>query len=567
MWVQDSTDNKYHLVDNLPQIKKPGAHVRMLDTDRGFALKGKYNHLFGLGHFTATTSEDTPVYDYESLVATVAIDTDLRLEQEVSFTPEGEVERVMVIECHDAEYWYIVPGTIVRGEDGEFTRTTSLEIVRDDSAKVKALASLAAAWYGVYRAAVRLDLQRIGFFAPIGGIVEEITSAWHKEPVNTVLTSRTWDFQRQSTTIETGYADLDVKAMMDIPGMSDFRSVGRAFNRLQGWVAGLAQKMGNLPTRLTVGGGEEDTSAVVTVDFWVDLFDRADADSLGDYWTYSGKDDGTGTSPFVVRSGNAYGSEGGTSYYYQSASSYTQINTTSSDMTIRTGLGAINSADGSHSSWGAVPDERKALYASKLSNQAYTVKITFRLPPVSITDTNTAALNSRVVRAGSFFACAAVRYTNLLMDSSQQLNVLSSCFYSPDFTTTVDGFTYYYGEESYYIDGFTTDYPEISTASVSVVAKSAAILTGESVFTGNRVSFVSGGALPNSVSTYTKASNNLIKTAALPDVEYELEGSNSLEVHVDGGEVTVTINGVEVFSMEQSHAIEGTSGGANFKLQ
>jgi len=53
--------------------------------------------------------------------------------------------------------------------------------------------------------------------------------------------------------------------MLDIPGMSDFRSVGRAFNRLQGWVSNLSQQMSTIPTRMTVDVGASGGAALVSI--------------------------------------------------------------------------------------------------------------------------------------------------------------------------------------------------------------------------------------------------------------------------------------------------------------
>ncbi len=306
----------YYLVDKLPAIKRPGAHVRTLDSDKGFAIKSKINHLFGLNHFhfDSGNTGTEPVYDYKTLMATVAMETDTRNQVVVLVGSETEIERTLVVDVHDAELWQIVPGTVTGVNEGELVRATDTVTVRDDTDKLEAIAALAKAWYSDYRAAVSIEVKKVCFLSGIGSIITEIESAWQREPVNTVVTSRHWDFRQGTTTIETGYMDLDVRAMLDIPGMSDFRAVGRAFNRQQKEIGDLKARVGTLPARLTTPSGQESTQAVTpTVDFIVDMFDRADSDGIGDYWT--------NTNKFAIRNGKAYenGSDSYQSFSYAHA--------------------------------------------------------------------------------------------------------------------------------------------------------------------------------------------------------------------------------------------------------
>jgi len=310
VFVQDGSN--YAMVDRLPAAGRPGAHVRMIDSDRGFCLKPSVNHIFGSGSYTyeELSDNDEPQYNYNTLVATVAIETDYKIKEVVTNSGGPEIERTLVLDVHDAEYWYIVPGTVTGVENGELVRDVSGTTVRDDRDKLGAVAALARAWYGESRAAVSLTVKKLANIVTLGSIITEVSSSWHREAINTVATSRRRDYINATTTIDTGYSDLDVTAMLDIPGMSDFRSVGRAFNRQKKEIDELKARVGQLPSRMvTPSMTESGEASDATVDFIVDLFDRADADSLGTYW----EGDVDYGSVFSIRNGYAVsnGSGGG----------------------------------------------------------------------------------------------------------------------------------------------------------------------------------------------------------------------------------------------------------------
>ena len=258
-----TSEEKIYMVDKLSAVKKPGAHTRIMDTGKGFSLKGKINHLFGLNHFSGT-SETDPQYDYTTLAATLAVESDARIKEVVELGGETEIPRTLVIPVYDAEYWHIARGTAKSLENGTIVYATQDITVRDDRDKLKKIAALARAWYSVYRSAVRVTVRFIGMLAPLGGVISDISGSWHKEPVNTVVTSRTWDFTSGTTTIETGYTDLDIRAMLDVPGMSDFRAVGRAFNRHQSEIGELKQRVGSLPSRISETEGSIPVKMQIT---------------------------------------------------------------------------------------------------------------------------------------------------------------------------------------------------------------------------------------------------------------------------------------------------------------
>jgi hypothetical protein len=263
--------------------------VRMMDEKPGIVLRAGINHALGLNHFdpTANGSDTKPVVDYETLLATVSIETDTRPSVDVMLNADTDNARVLVLTVHDAEFWYVTPDTVRGVENGQLQRETG-GAVRDDTDKLRYLAALATGWYGQKRSSITLTTRNLPSNLSLGSLVTSAASSWHKENIGTVLSSIDYDFVGRTTTIRTGYAELDLQAMLDIPGMSDFRSVGRAFNRQQAQLRQITDRLANMPVRYAMSGSSgEGTDEIAAVDFIVDNFDRGDANGLGSYWQNS----------------------------------------------------------------------------------------------------------------------------------------------------------------------------------------------------------------------------------------------------------------------------------------
>jgi len=210
--------------------------VRMLTREFGLTVKPLINHVLGLNHFdpTAGGTGDTgtaPQLDYQQLIATVATHTDQRF-QVVAQRPEAEQHetvRTLVLDVPDAHYWYIMPGTVTGVADEALVHHTGECELRNDVARLRAVAATAMAYYGQRRAAIRLSVQGLWNGLPLGGYVKDVSSSWHLEPVGAVVTSKLFTNSEPPTTvIETSFAELDARGTVsDIPGHSDVRAVGR----------------------------------------------------------------------------------------------------------------------------------------------------------------------------------------------------------------------------------------------------------------------------------------------------------------------------------------------------
>lgn len=258
VYVSHPKDGRYYEVHNLGGADSPNASYRMLDHRPGFQLRAKLPHVFGNGSFNPDTDGVTgtpPAYDYATLVATLGIETDIRPRVVVDLGRQMETARTLVIEVYDAEFWWIAPGTVTGlSEAGELVQSLG-EVARDDTGKLRAIAAMARAWYSGQRSVIRWTEHQLLSGFPLGAMIRSASSSWHMEPVNTVVTSVVYDCQATSTTIQTGWGELDFAVVLDVPGMSDFRSVGRAFNRQQTEIESLERRVGNLPIRTPTDSG------------------------------------------------------------------------------------------------------------------------------------------------------------------------------------------------------------------------------------------------------------------------------------------------------------------------
>jgi hypothetical protein len=295
-------DEQYYQVDKLDLVSREPAALRMLDNELGIELHSQHNHVFGLGSFNgvSTVSAD---WDYAELLATVAVETDVRPTVVIQIGGETDVDRTLVLTLWDADYWYVAPNTVLGVDNGALFYHPG-GAVRDETEKLRSIAALAAAWYGKYRGVMRLTLSDVRTDWMPGAMIDSVSSAWQWLPVSSIISSVTWDLRAGKTTINTGFSELDFVTLLDVPGMSDFRSVGRAFNRQQAEIKQLRQHMGSLPVRDVVGGSSVAQSGdnAINADFFVDCFDRADAGNLGVMWS--------GSEAFAIIGGRCYSNSG-----------------------------------------------------------------------------------------------------------------------------------------------------------------------------------------------------------------------------------------------------------------
>lgn len=286
---------EYFRADQPGDPELPACQVRMLDDGLGFEIKpqGDLNHLIAKGSFDAggqAVAVKDPVADYRTMLATVCVATDERLR--VVYTCQNfaaiESPRTMVLRVQDAELWYILGDTVFDvSTAGLLTVQNGNALLRDDGDKVRAVAALAAAWYGQDRAQVELTIQGAEPLLPLGSYLRTVSNSYRRIPVGTVVTENAFDFTTNKTRVRTGYWPLDVKATaLNIPGLSDSRALGRTIAKHERRLRGLEQHTATFPARWAAGaptpvGTADDPLVMLPADVSLetaqtDTWDRTD---------------------------------------------------------------------------------------------------------------------------------------------------------------------------------------------------------------------------------------------------------------------------------------------------
>ncbi|HUX17467.1 MAG TPA: hypothetical protein VMW52_13405 [Phycisphaerae bacterium] len=256
-------DGRYVPVDRLNMAtdgEVPNGRVRMLDADMALEVAFPANHTAASADWgDAEDSNTEPDLDWRDYYATVAADTDERISVEVDVGTgrTTDAESTLVIEVPDAEAWWIAPGTVIDvNADGSLKRCSSGGYqTRDDSARLRVIGALAKGWYMKERRAVRVALRMIEDLPRPGVILRAVNSAWYLEQVNSVVTRRSFDCVANTTTVETGFLELDAGAVIGrrsaggSPRLPDSRMPERELGRIGREVTALKDHTANLPVR------------------------------------------------------------------------------------------------------------------------------------------------------------------------------------------------------------------------------------------------------------------------------------------------------------------------------
>jgi hypothetical protein len=257
-WVQ---------LDSCTESETPGAHISLCEGEPTLFIIPKINHILGLNHFEGEgtqASTTDPVYDWDTLVATVFIETDARLKVLCNCAPTLVANpRTLTIEIDNAEFWYQTPYTPVGAIGGALVWNDAGGIVRDDSSKLRFIAAMAAQWYSRKRAMVQLHLEGIQPVGLVGQYIRTVSSGWHSEQVNTVITSQHWTFRgdKPSSTVETGFLDISSEAFVEFPGFSKPRAFAREVARMRRETGDALMDVGNPPVRITRPGASGGTGS------------------------------------------------------------------------------------------------------------------------------------------------------------------------------------------------------------------------------------------------------------------------------------------------------------------
>ena len=253
-------ENKLYRVDRPHPLELAPAHVRILDTDLGFAIHGQYPHLYGNNYY-AGPSASLPQADYHDLLATVALRTQERCRclMPTGRTLEaGELTRVKTISIQGLGIDYALPNTI-KDFDGDSVDVVSAggELVRNDGPKLVALARLAAAFYGRCRYQVAVDYN-CGQLRPfLGWLMTDVKYNGVTITAGTMVSRVEYSLlgDNQSARWATEWSDVDWQGLLVGRGTSPERQ------RLQQ----VEDRVAALPVSPAIGGAGGGTTVLAKV--------------------------------------------------------------------------------------------------------------------------------------------------------------------------------------------------------------------------------------------------------------------------------------------------------------
>jgi hypothetical protein len=188
----------------------------MLHGRLAFMVDPQINHQYALNHFDdeVNDSASTPEIDYTTMALTAFFKTDTTVQVylETLNLPLGAMVREKRINMPNAGAWYVVPGTVTDVTDGALVLHEG-GLVRDDIGVLQQVAAMAATWYSVPRAQLRLQIKTCATINPVGSMIGGMFGPEGWTWVNSVVSRRTWDFSGSSpsTLIQTGFDELDVE--------------------------------------------------------------------------------------------------------------------------------------------------------------------------------------------------------------------------------------------------------------------------------------------------------------------------------------------------------------------
>lgn len=221
-FVYSAVTGQYHPVARLREVGEfadaSNIGVEPLKDDWGVHLKCSPNQIFALNRWSGakiTAWVPDPDYescfDYDDLIFTIAIETDYRLtlEQALPAPLQSGNGMTKVLYSKDAHYWVLTPGTVVGiSETGALQESPAANmILRDDTDRMARSMAGAVATYmnsmvnltGRYKNILPLHLK-------LGSILRAVEDGGVDTNLWSLVSSITWDFQKNETELATGYA-------------------------------------------------------------------------------------------------------------------------------------------------------------------------------------------------------------------------------------------------------------------------------------------------------------------------------------------------------------------------
>lgn len=218
-------DDRWVQVDKLDSVELASANIDIQDNYMGIIARPPINHLFGSGHYdtgSPAPSNYEPEVNYQTIMATVAVETDTHLH--VRYRAPSwwtqQVGRSKRIQVPQARVAMILPNAVTGVDDeGNLTYQNTdgnyTYVGQSWGPRLRSIGRLARQWYGTPRSTVRYTTRYTSIADPPGHMIRNIIGPEGVTAVNTVVTRRTWRWERgnETTTVETGFDDLSFEVL------------------------------------------------------------------------------------------------------------------------------------------------------------------------------------------------------------------------------------------------------------------------------------------------------------------------------------------------------------------
>jgi len=192
-----------------------GIGVSAAEHDWGVQLSGSPAHVLALNHWDGAKATDSPpIYDYEDMICTIAIESDQRLELLVGL-PDGKPENgILDVDVKHAEYWILAPNTCVGvNPEGQLQKSgQQARLLRDDTAQLQAVAVAAVSRYLTGRARAEIQCEGIKPWPLLLGQILTVVDSGNLQQMAAPISEVAWsvpdgeDENVPQTTISAGYA-------------------------------------------------------------------------------------------------------------------------------------------------------------------------------------------------------------------------------------------------------------------------------------------------------------------------------------------------------------------------
>ena len=234
-------DGSYCYPDKPPEDVAPEGSFEVVEREGAFRIKFSDNHVLALDRWTDAQPTDVePIYNYDDMIVTIAIPLDniFYVEEETDLSGDTEYTRECLIRVPDAQAWVLAEGTVVGlASDGTLLRNTDELLIRADTARLRAIAGLAAAFLGKRRAAGKIGYSEIVTPMGLGEMLGTLTTGQTATvDCNALVTRVTINFAHSTSSYAFGFWDVDWARIVEVDalGTPTLRAMLQQIITLQG---------------------------------------------------------------------------------------------------------------------------------------------------------------------------------------------------------------------------------------------------------------------------------------------------------------------------------------------